>query len=323
MKKIIVLLLGTLSLLACHAKEKDNMQIDSYVYAVTEGDSLRMEVYTDHSVAYEGLRPCLFYVHGGGWDSDDNETSGRKWMRKMLAKGYVCVSIDYRQGIRRLRLGQAHIGESPNFGESYEYTIRIAVEDTFDATRFLLGMADQYDIDTTRIIAAGGSAGAINLITAEYWICNEEEIATSRLPEGFNYAAVIGCAGGVWIRSTKEPVWGKAPCPILFYHGDADQLVPYHHTVMEDVNFSAWGSAFLADQFDTLQFPYLFVSGKDCDHAMSGLPFVTNCDEMQSFLRRVVWDGEKLSKRVTETYLDEPRTIPYFLKHLEKYKDEL
>ncbi len=323
MKKIIVLLLGALSLLACHAKEKDNMQIDRYVYAVTEGDSLRMEVYTDPSVTYEGLRPCLFYVHGGGWDSDDNETSGRKWMRKMLAKGYVCVSIDYRQGIRRLRLGQAHIGENPNFGESYEYTIRIAVEDTFDATRFLLGMAGRYDIDTTKIIAAGGSAGAINLITAEYWICNEEEIATSRLPEGFNYAAIIGGAGGVWIRSTQEPIWAKAPCPILFYHGDADQIVPYDHTVMEDVNFSAWGSAFLADQFDTLQFPYLFVRGKDCDHAMSGLPFVTNCDEMQSFLRRVVWDGEMLSKRVIETYLDEPRTFKYFLTNLLRYKDEI
>jgi hypothetical protein len=92
---------------------------------------------------------------------------------------------------------------------------------------------------------------------------------------------------------------------------------------MEDVNFSAWGSAFLADQFDTLQFPYLFVSGKDCDHAMSGLPFVTNCDEMQSFLRRVVWDGEMLSKRVIETYLDEPRTFKYFLTNLLRYKDEI
>lgn len=322
-KSLLLILCGVIAIHSCSAAKKDNIRIDRYVYAVTEGDSLRMEVYTDPSQSHEEPQPCLFYVHGGGWDSDDNETGGRKWMRKMVEKGYVCTSISYRQGIRRIRLGQVNFGPEFNFGESYDYTVRIAVEDIFDATRFLLERADEFNIDPGKIIVVGSSAGAISLCTAEYRICHQDEIATSRLPEGFNYAAVISGAGGVWYRDTKEPEWIKKPCPFLLYHGDQDQLVPYVNSVREEDNFSAWGSVYLADQLEKMEVPFLFVSSKDCDHIMAGLPMVTNCEQMQSFIERAVFGDEKLYKRVTEVFLDEPRTIPYFLKHLAKYKDEL
>lgn len=296
----------------------------TFVYTVTQGDSLKLDIYIDPSAKVDGPRPVILYQHGGGWDSDDTREQGKKWLSSMARYGYAGVSIDYRLGIRELKKQTGKNGPDPEeFGTWYNHAITLGVEAIYDATAFLLAHATELNINPECIIVSGGSAGATDVLVAEYRLVNKEEIATSRLPKDFNYAAVISCAGGIWGPGRTEPQWKGKPCPILFFHGDKDQLVPYDHVISEDCDFSAWGPKVIAPQLKGMGVPYLFLTGIDCDHALSGIPFVNCLELMQSYLYRVLFRGERISLEITENYLDEPMTIPYILTHLGQFKDDM
>lgn len=300
--------------LTAYAKSNSDITAKTVVYAVTEGEELKMDIYTDTSADWEGKRPVILYQHGGGWASFTRE-EGKSWLTKMARHGYVCASIDYRLGIKRL-MDKGEKMDSTEFGKWYGHAITIGIEDYYDATAYLIKHADELGIDTKKIIAAGSSAGAVDVCTAENKIVNKEPIATTRLPEGFNYAAIIAAAGGVWGPGHEAPQWKGTPCPFIMFHGDNDQIVPYDHFTNTASDFSAWGSKTLSRQLRDMKVPYFFLTAKDCDHSLSVLPF-SNCREMmQSFLLRVVFGTEQLTQELEETYLDEPRTIPYLMKHL-------
>jgi endo-1,4-beta-xylanase len=86
-------------------------------------------------------RPGLVIVHGGGWRGGDK--GGGQWRSIPLqyaAKGYVCISVNYRL--------------------TDEVPFPACVEDVKCAVRWLRAHADQYGLDPARIGAYGNSAGA-------------------------------------------------------------------------------------------------------------------------------------------------------------------
>ncbi|MHC4463099.1 MAG: ankyrin repeat domain-containing protein [Planctomycetota bacterium] len=85
--------------------------------------------------------PGLVIVHGGGWRGGDK--AGPQWRSIPLqyaAKGYVCISVNYRL-----------TDEAP---------FPACVEDVKCAVRWLRAHADRYGLDPSRIGAYGNSAGA-------------------------------------------------------------------------------------------------------------------------------------------------------------------
>ncbi|HEX3868365.1 MAG TPA: SMP-30/gluconolactonase/LRE family protein, partial [Gemmatimonadaceae bacterium] len=84
-------------------------------------------------------RPALVVVHGGAWLKGD-KTKFRALAQTMASRGYVTAAIEYRLG------GEAHFPA--------------AIQDCNAATRFLRANADKYHVDSKRIGAIGGSAGA-------------------------------------------------------------------------------------------------------------------------------------------------------------------
>jgi acetyl esterase/lipase len=87
------------------------------------------------------LRPALVIVHGGGWRSGDK--GGGQWRSLPLeyaAKGYVCISVNYRL-----------TDEAP---------FPARVEDVKCAVRWLRAHAEEYHVDPQRVGAYGNSAGA-------------------------------------------------------------------------------------------------------------------------------------------------------------------
>jgi len=86
-------------------------------------------------------RPAIVFVHGGGWRSGDTRVG--QWRALPLtyaAKGYVCISVNYRL-----------TDEAP---------FPACVEDVKCAVRWLRANAQKYQVDPKRIGGYGNSAGA-------------------------------------------------------------------------------------------------------------------------------------------------------------------
>lgn len=88
-------------------------------------------------------RPAIVFIHGGGWRNGDKRASSfLKPTLDYAAKGYVCITVNYR-----LLKGNAT-------------AIDHCVEDVKNAVRWLRAHAEKYNVDPRRIGATGNSAGA-------------------------------------------------------------------------------------------------------------------------------------------------------------------
>jgi len=98
----------------------------------------------------KGPRPLLVYIHGGGWTGGDKKRSGAT-VRPFLDKGISYASVNYRLS-----------GEAP---------LPAPVHDAARAIQFIRHMAKEWNIDKTRIVLTGGSAGAC---TSMWLLCHDD-----------------------------------------------------------------------------------------------------------------------------------------------------
>jgi acetyl esterase/lipase len=71
-------------------------RIANVVYASVAGRDLKLDVY--RPAARPSQCPVLVEIHGGGWMMGDRRFDARPLMARMAARGWVCVSVDYRLG---------------------------------------------------------------------------------------------------------------------------------------------------------------------------------------------------------------------------------
>lgn len=242
-------------------------------YAVRDGQELHFDHYR---TSCEGLRPCVIFEFGGGF------TSGKRNMQKymryfemLVSHGYDVISIDYRLEFSR----PGKTGFFSLIGR-YRNAVRMAAEDLLDATAYILKHSEALKIDPHRIYATGSSAGAIGVLTAEHMICNHEGKAT-RLPEHFNYAGIVSFAGAVF-SMTGTPSWDSQPCPILFFHGNADSNVPYDRASLFGIGM--YGPKSLIPGITKAGGHYIFHSAVYRDHKMATEPMNTCSEEILEFL---------------------------------------
>ena len=264
MKRIFVIILLAVAAMCAQAQDcpyrlPEGATMQTFVYAVKGQDTLRLDYFRMRGDLT--ARPTMILSFGGGWWTGSRYSMAPEMY---LRKGYNVACIDYRISLERFMYVDSSVD-----GYKYARAITRAVEDTYDATRFLLDLSGVLGIDTTRIVLAGCSAGAINSIMAEYLLCNEDPIATTRLPDGFNYGGVISGAGGVWKLGMSRPVYKWAPCPHLFIHGTVDDIVPFGEKVVPESNFGCWGPAYLSEYFRKMgwRFDTWFIEGMNHDAA--------------------------------------------------------
>ncbi|HEY1690642.1 MAG TPA: alpha/beta hydrolase [Polyangiaceae bacterium] len=105
----------------------------------THGDvTLRLDVHSSREHA--GPRPVLLYVHGGAWMIGHRERQGLPLMKHMAARGWVCVSVDYRLSPRA--------------------TFPDHLVDVKRAIVWVRDHAGELDADLSFLAIAGNSAGA-------------------------------------------------------------------------------------------------------------------------------------------------------------------
>ncbi|MGX8682768.1 MAG: hypothetical protein ACSW77_02995, partial [Bacteroidales bacterium] len=299
-------------------------------------DTLQMELFVNGNAKVEGKRPIFVYTHGGGWNSNDWHVDPAigVWT-DMLQEGMIVVSLHYRQGMMMAR-AEGKLKGVPVIANDAKGTfdgevisplikesIRMEVEDMYDAFRFLFDNADRWNIDTDRFIIGGGSAGAIGSLMAEYLLINKDELALRHLPKDFHIAGVVAAAGAIWLDSGQQLRWQVNPCPMMFFHGSGDKTVFSGDLHINALDSHLVGPDVIFPLLKEQQVASWYYVGEGYDHVMAALPFEAYGTDIMSFIHRVVYNNEQIAIKILEEDFNGPRNlVDYYTKLLGLSKEE-
>ncbi len=260
------------------AEITDSVRVETYTYAVRDGQSLDIDVYLP-AFDNQAKRPLILYVHGGGFTGGKRDDSGIPTFCKKLAQhGYVSASMSYRL---------TRQGTETGFGCDCKAvdklnTLNKAAEDVQDATFFMIKNIDKMGIDPQKIILAGSSAGAEAVLNAAY-----------RAPMCYGldsgpvaYAGVISMAGAV---PDTSRIYKESAIPSLLFHGTCDNLVPYatapHRYCKEkQAGYLIMNGGFtIAEKLKKLGTPYWLYTYCNAAHEIAGKPMTDNFNEIIDF----------------------------------------
>lgn len=284
MKRIIAIVFAVTVCLTAKAQQVNK---ETFLYSEKGGEKLYLDKYETEEKREEP-KPCIIFVHGGHFSFGDRGKPGY-YFEDFARRGFTVFSISYRLGFKGLSAENISTDNVVSMAEMFENTINMAVEDFFDATNFVLANAKNWNIDSDMIIANGSSAGAVTVLQAEYYICNDYELA-KKLPKGFNYAGICAFAGAILARDGMT--WAKKPCPIQMFQGDADKAVPYGALEVQGI----WlcGSGYVASTLREAQTPYWLYTVSDVGHAVAESPFRENRKEIMDFYESYVVAGNPM-----------------------------
>jgi acetyl esterase/lipase len=207
------------------------------VYGMQNNYPLKLDLWRNQS-AKEPV-PTVIYIHGGGWIFGDR-TGAVPQLFPYFQRGWNIVNVEYRM---------AWVSPAP-----------AAVEDCRCALQWVIRNAKQFNLDTSRIIVTGHSAGGhlsltTGLLTPEAGLdveCPGDEILKVAAvinwygisdvndvlagPNRKNYAEewLDAQANATAIAKRTSPLTyvSKDSPPVISIHGNADTVVPYEHSVL-------------------------------------------------------------------------------------------
>lgn len=218
------------------AKKPLPVAVRTEIFARPEGQELKLDFYRPGAAkdALQKPRPCLVVIHGGGWDSGDR-TQLAAWNERFVAEGYAVAAISYRLAPQSIWPAQG--------------------DDVRAAIAWLKANAVQLEIDPTRLVLLGRSAGgqlatavgyglhdpAIRGVIALYaphdmpfaWSVSREDDALNSIklfkqyfggpPDTPERLAHYQEASGQLLATKDSP-------PTLLIHGVPDTLAWYKHS---------------------------------------------------------------------------------------------
>jgi acetyl esterase/lipase len=143
---------------ATHAANEYAVQAN-ITYLTASGYESKLDVYRRRDV--QTPQPTLVFYHGGGWIGGTKESSVMSIV-PWLEMGWNVVNVEYRM---------ARVALAPG-----------AVEDAQCALRYVVGRAKDFNIDTSKIVVSGESAGGHLALT------------TGMIPTSAGFTSI--CAGG-------------------------------------------------------------------------------------------------------------------------------
>jgi len=221
---------------ATHAANQYQV-IPNVTYLTASNYESKLDVYQRRGMT--SPQPTVIYIHGGFWAAGNKEGSLMSLM-PWMEMGWNVVNVEYR--LARVALAPA------------------AVEDCLCALRYLAAQAKTYNIDTSRIVVTGESAGGHLALTTGILPESaglDRECASPmpvpRVAAIINWFGITDVADVVdgphranaamqWmggLPNREEVARRVSPLtyiraglpPILTVHGDADTTVPYQHAV--------------------------------------------------------------------------------------------
>lgn len=148
--------------------------------------------------------PLVFVIHGGGWTGGSKERIARfVEVQQLLDAGISVVAINYRL---------------MKHAQDVVPPVKAPLHDAARALQFVRTKAGEWNIDPTRIGAAGGSAGACSSL----WLAYHDDLAdpTSDDPVARQSTRLL-CAAVVVPQTTLDPKQMKEWTPNSKYGGHA------------------------------------------------------------------------------------------------------
>lgn len=207
---------------------------EQILYKQIDSTKLLLEVYYPEKLDTKQAYPSIVFFAGGGW-KNIARLQFQKHAKYFSGRGMICFLADYRV-------------ESKNKTSPFE-----SLKDAKSAIRFIRENASKFHVDTSRIVASGGSAGghlAAAAALIENYNENTDNILTSCVPNVlvlFNPVFDNGPGGYGYDRIGSEykdfsPLHNiqKGAPPTIIFLGTKDNLVPvataeYYKTVMGKV----------------------------------------------------------------------------------------
>lgn len=205
-----------------------NGSFKTVTYKSFESKNLTANFYPSNSIKSS---PLVIVIHGGSWQSGDN-TQLPELNSYLASKGYNVAAINYR-------LAPTYKAPAP-------------VEDTRDAIKYFIANAQSLNIDSSKIVLLGRSAGAQIALCAAYRFHNKniKGVISYYGPADMIWAGQLSSNAGVlnnneiynnYLGGLYKEVPEKfkeisavhqadtASPPTLMIHGKIDPLVFYIH----------------------------------------------------------------------------------------------
>jgi len=150
--------------------------------------------------------PLVFIIHGGGWVGGSKERAEKfADVDALLKAGVSVVSINYRL-IKR----DPAVDTSP--------AVKSPLHDAARALQFVRSKAAEWNLDKTRVGAAGGSAGACSSL----WLAFLDDLADPKSADPVARESTrLTCAAVTGPQTTLDPAQMKAWTPNSNYGGHA------------------------------------------------------------------------------------------------------
>ena len=292
MKKFIVIALTLLSV-SLQAQIKT-----TFTYKIVGLDTLKLDVYTPINLEKNSKLPTLLWMHGGGFSIGSRDYKDDAKLCEAVTKyGYIGISISYRL-LRK--------NTKTQFGclcpkEDKMETFKQATIDYLDAAAFVVENAKILQIDTSKIIAGGSSAGAEGILNSVYM----REYFTDSLKnyKKIKFAGVFSAAGAL---VNANYITKSNAVPSVMFHGTDDNLVPFanapHHLCDAEKPgyFILDGSKIIAEKLDALETSYYFNIVKGGKHEVSTIPF-DDLDKIFKFFEQTVLNNEVIQTKIIKT----------------------
>ena len=214
----------------------------TYLFAERDTQKLYMDVYMPNTTP----KACIVYTFGGGFMAGSrNDSRLQHYYNLLQEQGFMVVAFDYRLGLKGKKISYLSV-------KPIEQAILLAVEDLYAAVHYLIEHQQELNVDTSKIVLIGSSAGAITSLQADYMLSRRMPLSQI-LPENFRFAGVVSFAGAIFSREGKVD-YIRQPAPTFFLHGMDDQLVPYNK--VQAFNIGMFGSKALVKRFKKFNYPF-------------------------------------------------------------------
>lgn len=150
--------------------------------------------------------PLVFVIHGGGWQGGSKERIHRfADVQLLLDAGISVVAINYR-----------YVSQAPK--SETEPPVKTPLYDAARALQFVRSKAAEWNIDKTKIGAAGGSAGACSSL----WLLYHTDLADTKSKDPISRESTrLQCAAVIGAQTSLDPKQMKEWTPNSKYGAHA------------------------------------------------------------------------------------------------------